>query len=264
MIQAVFLDIDGTLVSVRTHKPAPGTAEALLAAKEKGIKLFVATGRHTAVREEGYILDLLPDCFDGFVAMTGQYCYTRGGETVLKAPLDSEDVRTIMEVADRYDIPYTFCYADKVYISCVNDLVLRHNASIGLPVPAVHRLDPQRDVYAITMYIDPVLEEAVLRPRLRHSATVSWMGGISDLYAVNGGKRAGIEAMLAHFGIPKENAMGIGDSDNDLSMLESVGIPVAMGNSTPRVKAMAEYITATCEEDGIYHAFLHYGIIGES
>lgn len=262
MIRAVFLDIDGTLISMRTHAPGPRTAEALLAAKEKGIRLFIATGRNVAVPEEGYVMDDLPDCFDGYVCLTGQYCFTQDGTPVLKAPLAKEDLVAIQTLADTYGIPYTFDYENSIFISMVNDRVRRHNESIDLPIPKVARMDVEREVFALTLYIDKEQEETLLMPRLRHSMSISWTKGITNICSKEGGgKRAGILAMLRHFGIRPEETMGIGDSDNDLSMFECVGTAVAMGNSSERILAAADYVTTDCEEDGIYHAFRHYGLI---
>ena len=44
-------------------------------------------------------MDLLPDCFDGYVCLTGHYCFTREGEVVLKQPLDPGDVGRTKELA---------------------------------------------------------------------------------------------------------------------------------------------------------------------
>lgn len=261
MIRAVFLDIDGTLISVRTHAPAPRTAQALLRAKERGILLFVATGRHTAVREEGYILDLLPDCFDGFVGLTGHYCYTRQGEVVRKQPLDPGDVRRVKEVAGKHRIPYTYAYHDKALISHVDDRVRRHNASLDLPIPPVMELDPSQEVYSITLYIDKADEMNLIRPQLRHSTTVSWMEGIADLCGPEGGKSAGILAMLKRFHLSPEEALAVGDSDNDLTMFECLGSSAAMGGCTPALRAVADYVAAPCEEDGIYDTFQHFKLL---
>ena len=46
MTKAIFFDIDGTLVSFQTHQVSPGVLEALRRLRAKGIKLFIATGRH--------------------------------------------------------------------------------------------------------------------------------------------------------------------------------------------------------------------------
>lgn len=261
MIKAVFLDVDGTLVSTKTHRPALKTNQALLKAKENGILLFLATGRHLAVPEEGYVLDLLPDCFDGFVALTGHYCYIRGGTAILKHPLHPEDVQKIKEIAARYEIPYTFTYEKELFINLVNEPVRQHNMSIGLPIPSVREMDCTRDVYSITLYVDEKTEHEILRPALRHSTTVSWINGITDVCGKEGGKKAGIRAMMRYFQLAPEETMAIGDSNNDLSMMEEAGIAVSMGNGTKEIKEAADYIAASCEEDGIWDAFTHFHII---
>jgi Cof subfamily protein (haloacid dehalogenase superfamily) len=52
-------------------------------------------------------------------------------------------------------------------------------------------------------------------------------------------------------GLNKDNIMAVGDSDNDSAMLKAVGFPVAMGNATARIKAVARYITDDNEHDGV-------------
>ena len=54
-------------------------------------------------------------------------------------------------------------------------------------------------------------------------------------------------------GISRDQIMAIGDGGNDLSMLRAVGHPVAMGNAIPAVKELAEFVTLSCEEDGVAH-----------
>ncbi|MFQ9051925.1 MAG: HAD family hydrolase [Oscillospiraceae bacterium] len=55
----------------------------------------------------------------------------------------------------------------------------------------------------------------------------------------------------------------IGDSANDLEMLQCVGHPLVMGNAPARVQAVAEYVTGTPVEDGLYHAMVHAGLLAE-
>ena len=66
---------------------------------------------------------------------------------------------------------------------------------------------------------------------------------------INKGKA--LESLLMHLGIPVFDAAAIGDSDNDLSMIKSAGMGVAMGNATASIKAAANYVTKTNDEDGI-------------
>ena len=72
MIKAIFFDIDGTLVSFKTHCISPAVLSGLRRLQAKGIKLFIATGRH---RESiGPAADVFP--FDGFITVNGQYCFS--------------------------------------------------------------------------------------------------------------------------------------------------------------------------------------------
>jgi Cof subfamily protein (haloacid dehalogenase superfamily) len=53
-----------------------------------------------------------------------------------------------------------------------------------------------------------------------------------------------------YLGVLQEETMGIGDGDNDLEMVEWAGLGVAMGNATPKVKAVADWIAPSVDEDG--------------
>lgn len=67
--------------------------------------------------------------------------------------------------------------------------------------------------------------------------------------------------MIAHFGLKLEETMSFGDGGNDISMLRHAAIGVAMGNAKDDVKQMADYITASVDEDGIAKALKHFGVI---
>ena len=74
-------------------------------------------------------------------------------------------------------------------------------------------------------------------------------------------KATGIEWLCNHLDIPLDETYAIGDSVNDLEMLESVGHGIAMGNSMPPVKEIAEYVTSDISDDGVKNALKHYGLI---
>ena len=58
-----------------------------------------------------------------------------------------------------------------------------------------------------------------------------------------------------------EETVAIGDSSNDVAMLKRAGCSIAMGNGTDEVKALADYVTATVEEDGIWKALDWLGVL---
>ena len=59
----------------------------------------------------------------------------------------------------------------------------------------------------------------------------------------------------------REECMAFGDGGNDIPIIEYAGIGVAMGNATDDVKAAADYVTDTVDEDGIVTALEHFGVI---
>ena len=96
---------------------------------------------------------------------------------------------------------------------------------------------------------------------MKHTWTARITPDLIDLIPEGIGKDSGIQEICRHFGIGIEETMGFGDGQNDLCMLNCVGIAVAMNNAGDNVKAAADFVTATTEEAGITTALRHYGLI---
>ena len=87
MVKAIFFDIDGTLVSFETHKIPASTQEALKTLRDKGIKIFIATGRPQC------LINNLGDLeFDGYITVNGSYCFTAGHQPIYKGCIPQEDI----------------------------------------------------------------------------------------------------------------------------------------------------------------------------
>ena len=71
-------------------------------------------------------------------------------------------------------------------------------------------------------------------------------------------KASAIKILADKYGIANEEILAIGDSDNDLQMITSVGCGVAMGNAVAVVKEACSRITDTCENDGFAKAVYDY------
>ena len=71
-------------------------------------------------------------------------------------------------------------------------------------------------------------------------------------------KAGAIKILAEKFGVDNSEILAIGDSDNDLQMLKSVGLGVAMGNAVPAVLAACKIVTDTCENDGLAKAVYDY------
>ncbi|MEC2524220.1 HAD-IIB family hydrolase, partial [Bacillus thuringiensis] len=77
---------------------------------------------------------------------------------------------------------------------------------------------------------------------------------ILEIMDKNGHKGNGLQQMAAHFNIPIEDTVAIGDNFNDVPMLEVAGLSVAMGNAEEDVKKLCDVVTLTNNEHGVAHA----------
>ncbi len=67
--------------------------------------------------------------------------------------------------------------------------------------------------------------------------------------------------MLEKLGIQKKNSYAFGNGTNDLEMISYVGAGVAMGEAVPELKAIADYITTSCSENGILDGLIELGLL---
>ena len=111
MIKAIFFDIDGTLVSFQTHQIPQSTFTALQKLKEKGIKLFIATGRG----KDG--LDVLNHFrFDGYITLNGQYCYTHN-EIIYENTIAKRDLKALLNYLEKDPFPCGFTEENTKYFN---------------------------------------------------------------------------------------------------------------------------------------------------
>lgn len=255
-IRAIFFDIDGTLRDFETKRVPESTKEALRKAKEAGILLFIATGRHKLEIEEENLLEDME--FDGFVTLNGQYCYC-GDHVVYDDPIDGAEIAAMLTLIGKDPFPCLFMEDDRMYINMVDDVVEKAQAGIGTRIPPVMdvRRASEHPIYQIVPYIGRTREEEIRRA-VPGCEIIRW----HDEYAVDviprgGSKCIGIEKMAAHFGLSLEETAAVGDGANDVSMVEMAGLGIAMGNGKAVVKAVADYITDSIETDGLLKAVFY-------
>lgn len=257
MIKAIFFDIDGTLVSFKTHEISKTTLEALYALREKGVKLFIASGRHLLIMDN---LSGFP--FDGYVCMNGSLVFDRG-KVIYSHPLDQADAASVIDLAETGQIPCVLFTEKNVAMNCRTERAEQLFRMIRLPEPEYASLMPYKSgpVSQFTIFLDQEREDALLAPALKHSVTTRWHPEFTDIVPENISKAEGISRVIAGYGIGREEVMAFGDGGNDVEMIEYAGIGVAMGNALPDVRKHADYVTSTVDEDGIVAALRHFRIL---
>ena len=249
--KAIFFDLDGTLLS--KGKLMESAKEALFYAKEKGVLLFVATGRHRNEFENMPWFPGLP--FDGFVTMNGAYCYV-GEEVIFKSPIPKAAIRTVAEYITGNPIYCMFCEADGSYANLSDQWIEAAQLSYGLSIPPIR--DPMSaidaDIYQM-VFIGNELRDYV--QRLPDCNITSWAEGCYDVVPAGVNKWVGILPMLERFGLKPGEVAAAGDGQNDIEMLTGAGFSVAMGNAPDDVKACAGFVTGHVDDDGLLKAVRH-------
>lgn len=108
------------------------------------------------------------------------------------------------------------------------------------------------------LLIDPDEETLSLVKSIDGLEIVTSAAGFYDIMKEGNSKGKGLLMLADILGIPKNMTFAIGDSENDLSMIQSAAYGIAMQNSDPSLLKAASYITGTCEEDGFAKAVFDY------
>ena len=257
---ALFFDIDGTLVSFDTHEISASTILALTQAKANGHKVFIATGRPPIIITN---LGAIEHLIDGFVTTNGAYCFV-GNDVVACKSIPPHEARLIVD--DAIEKNYGVIVVGEKDVAVldprgqVDEIFRQHLAvqNLDLAKPVEHVL--QQRIMQITPFFDKTYEEQLMA-RVPGCTSGRWHPAFTDVTALGADKGEGLLAMARYFGLNPDHTMAFGDGGNDSTMIRKAGIGVAMGNAIDELKAEADYITTSVDNDGIREALHHFGLI---
>lgn len=259
-IKALFFDIDGTLVSFRTHTIPQSTVDALTEAKARGVQIYISTGRPTMIINN---LGQISHLIDGYITTNGARCFV-GDHTVSLCPLLREDVERVVADADRQDYPVIVVGERHLVIyhptPLVSDVFVQGlGVSISDFSTSLDTLEGEQ-ILQLTPFCTAE-QEAKLMPTLKSCVAGRWHPAFIDITASGADKGCGLHAMARYLSLDISETMAFGDGGNDISILREAGIGVAMGNASENVKQASDYITSSVDEDGVRNALLHFGVI---
>lgn len=254
MIKAAFFDVDGTLLN-SSHKMLESTKQALAQLQANGIRTVLATGRGSFE---------LPPCikgrFDSYICFNGQLCFDNEGD-YRDCPIDPQDVNGIIGAVEAGIFDVYALTRTESFLSHANARTEDFATKLGLSTKAnnISRLKGAA-VYQFCAIVDTP-EEHLVREAATHVRTTRWTPLFCDVIPEEGGKGTGIVATFERYGIAPEEAIAFGDGENDLTMFDECGCSVAMGNAWDLVRERADYVTDDMDNDGIWNACKHFGLI---
>ena len=246
--KAIISDIDGTLAPLARHpKPNNKVISAIIGLKEKDIIFSLATGKPFSMIQ--HLIDDLkldsPIIVDNGAAIFN--AETR--QPLWQSVMEKEKVDKILTIAKPYK--------KRMRLS---------NGREGFDVTDI----PKNDLHAVKFYIMgfPVVEAEKFIKQIEDSfknvaamRTSAYEGdGYSDVYVTNADatKQHAVLQVTKILKISKEEIIGIGDEYNDFPLLMACGLKVAMGNAVDDLKAIADYIAPSVNEDGIIDVIKKY------
>ena len=256
-IKAVFFDIDGTLVSFKSHTVPESARRAIARLREQGVKVFIATGRlmkHVAIVNDIEV--------DGYITVNGGYCITSAGEVIFESAFPRATVERVIDLSEQYGFDLNVMTHEDMYVSSMGERVQKIASMINImpTVADVRAIAATQPVVQMCPYISRELEQEIM-PLLPDCVGSRWIDTFMDLNVRGVDKSLGIQQVMNYYGLTMAEAMAFGDGGNDLPMVRDAAVGVAMGNACDELKAVADYITSSVDEDGVSRALEHFGLI---
>ena len=234
--KALIFDLDGTAVpSEMNGMPSKAVIKAVQKAK-KTLKVSTASGRSVQnCRDIWKVLDIEDPCI---ISGGSQIINPKTEEIVWQEHLPEGSLPLISKISGSHGLDLAI---NGVFFK--KGSVLPQKATIAVVIAA------KKDLAS------SLSETFSQIPNLAVHILPTWWGGdeARDIHLTHtlATKKHAIKKLLEILGVTKEEAIGVGDNNNDMPLFESVGYKVAMGNAQEVLKQAADYIADTFDNDGL-------------
>ena len=262
-IKLIAVDLDGTLYDPRSGLSAVNRS-ALIAARDAGIEVVLATGR-----TRGSALNIIDQLGLSSPGIYVQGLVTHNGDGSIRHQqyLDPELAREVVELVDE-DIAF-------IAYSGTDTWVVRFDRNIELLVkygePRPQQCESLSELtqripinkFAAMDVINPAKMNA-LRARLedalgeRAQVLQPGLTIMVEVLPTGTSKGGALASLIDDMGIAPEHVLACGDGENDIEMLQLAGLGVAMGNADEAVKAAADFVARPYDQNGVAHALAHF------
>jgi Cof subfamily protein (haloacid dehalogenase superfamily) len=261
MYKAVFIDIDGTLIE-SDHTISKATLATIQRLKEKSVLVILVSARPLhgmlpMVRETGLLSYPV-------ASLNGAYI-TVGEKILFDSIIDVSTITLVHEHLEKYNA--TIIYYEQVqWFSEFRDIATDYEQRITtIPItiqPFTETLRSWQNkntgpnkihVIATASLVDEI-QANLKRQFINHLNISTSQPTYLEVMNIAASKLNAVKLLIDHYHIKQEETIAIGDNFNDKEMIAFAGIGIAMGNAPAEVKAAANYITDTNNNDGVSKA----------
>ena len=265
--RAIALDLDGTLTN-HDKVVTPRTRQALLLAESKGAIIILASGRPT------YGIVPVAECLE--LGKRGGYILSYNGGNIVNAKTGEKLFSQFLPDAV---IPILYKYAkeknhallgyagNEIITEMPDDPYVKEESRINkMNIRKVDNLLEALEPHPTKLLMtgdptDMIKAEEELVEILGEKMDIFRSAPFFlELVPKGIDKAQSLLRLLSKINLTPADLMAFGDGYNDLSMLKLAGVGVAMANAAPEVRADADYVTLSNEEDGVAEALLHFGM----
>lgn len=261
-MRIIFLDIDGTIIDCfrGLEKPSLKTIESIKTLQAQGDAVLIVSGRPKCLLNKS-ILDLNTD---GLILGNGSYIEYHGKQ-ILCNTIDDEIIEKIIAFGTKHYCPYYLETNDYVYTQD-KDSLLHHNYFDEWKLDdKVKNYDGVRRNYLACMMAlrsdEKLMEEC--ENYLAKDLDMARQNGLYayDLNAHGFNKGSAIKYFINYLNYADIETYAFGDGENDITMMQNVDHPIAMGNACEKIKSICEYQTADVLDEGVNEGLKHYQVL---
>ena len=248
----IALDLDGTLLN-SDLKISPRAMTAIQAAEKKGVRVTLCTGRmyvsalHYA-RELKLNVPLIT--YNGALVKNSN-------EVLYERSLSLEEAKHVIRTCKKFDCQLNLYLDDKLYAEKSNGWSKRYAEKVKVDL---HEVDDLLDflklppIKLLAMGKEEVLHKIRGQLADRELYITRSHSYFLEMLNTEATKGKGLAVVAEKMAIDRKNVLAIGDNENDIEMFKYAGCAVAMNNADEQVKAYADYVTKSNDDDGVAEA----------
>lgn len=253
-------DMDGTLLD-SNKQIRPDSLEAMTRAKALGKVMCLSTGRNLAeldvYRRQLPMVQYLM-CVSGAIIVDNNT-----EEIVFSKSIDKQTALELFKVSNESDV-VIHIHSDKSRfqkqdLDRLKDYGMGQYRDLFATVSTFHTnlyedyLKNEYPIYKFNFYCKDVAERSRVEEKIKNlPITMCYAEGKSlECSPLGISKASGLEFLCKHLGFKLDEAIAVGDAENDIEILRAAGLGVAMGNAKEPVLKLADTVVADCDNGGI-------------